>query len=98
MTVTVARAATGIRISVADCGPGIPEAFQVRLFEKFAQADNTDSRRRAGTGLGLAIVKNIVERMNGTISFDTAPDKGTVFHVDLPEALGAVRADAARVA
>ncbi len=98
VTVTVARAATGIRISVADCGPGIPEAFQARLFEKFAQADNTDSRRRAGTGLGLAIVKNIVERMNGAISFDTTPDKGTVFHVDLPEAHRAVRADAARVA
>lgn len=85
VTVTLGRQHTGLRISVADKGPGIPETFQHRLFQKFAQADGSDSRRIAGTGLGLAIVKNIVERLQGTITFETAASRGTVFHVDLPE-------------
>jgi signal transduction histidine kinase len=72
-------------ISVADRGPGIPEAFRARVFEKFAQADGSDSRRLAGTGLGLAIVKKIVEHLDGTVRFDTEIGRGTTFYVDLPE-------------
>ncbi len=83
--VTLDRSSDRLRISVADRGPGIPEVFRGRMFEKFAQADGSDSRRLAGTGLGLAIVKEIVERLDGTVSFDTEIDRGTTFHVDLPE-------------
>jgi len=72
------------RISVTDRGPGIPESFRRRVFEKFAQADGTDSRRGPGTGLGLAIVKKIVEHLDGTVGFDTQTSHGTTFHVDLP--------------
>ncbi len=85
VVVTLDRLDSGIRISVADQGRGIPETFRGRIFEKFAQADSSDSRRGAGTGLGLAIVKKIVEHLNGTVSFDTEIGRGTTFHVDLPE-------------
>jgi DNA-binding response OmpR family regulator/anti-sigma regulatory factor (Ser/Thr protein kinase) len=71
-------------ISVRDYGLGIPEEFKPHLFEKFAQADGTNSRQKGGTGLGLSIVKQIVERLSGRIWFDDAPDGGTIFYVELP--------------
>lgn len=74
-----------IRISVIDSGPGIPRGFQSRIFGKFEQADASDSRQRGGTGLGLSISKAIVDRLGGTLSFDTGLDAGTSFHLDLPE-------------
>lgn len=85
VTVTVERAEDSLRVSVKDCGQGIPKAFQPRLFDKFAQADSSDNKRLAGTGLGLAIVKKIVERLHGQVSFETGADRGTTFHVNLPE-------------
>jgi signal transduction histidine kinase len=85
VTLTLVRCDDLLRISVADCGPGIPEAFRSRIFCKFAQADGSDSRRLAGSGLGLAIVKNIVEHQDGAVGFETECGRGTVFHVDLPE-------------
>jgi PAS domain S-box-containing protein len=72
-----------VRISVRDHGPGIPADFRPHMFEKFAQADATDARRKGGTGLGLSIVKQIVTRLGGTVDFEDAPGGGTVFHVDL---------------
>jgi DNA-binding response OmpR family regulator len=74
------------RITIRDYGPGIPDAFHGRIFEKFAQADASDSRQKGGTGLGLAIVKEIVSRLGGQISFDSEKGKGAAFHVDLPAA------------
>jgi len=74
-----------VRVSVIDRGPGIPEAFRDRLFEKFSQADSSDRRAKGGTGLGLAIVKGIVEHLGGSIAVDTAIGVGTTFHIDLPE-------------
>lgn len=72
-------------VSVRDFGKGIPLEFQPRLFQKFSQADSSDSRRLAGTGLGLAISRAIVERLGGSIGFDTGPG-GTTFYFDLPDA------------
>lgn len=72
------------RISVIDHGSGIPEQFRERIFQRFAQADATDSRRKGGTGLGLSICKSIVEEHGGRISFESEAGQGTVFHVDLP--------------
>lgn len=74
------------RISVADDGSGIPEAFRQRIFTKFAQADNSDARQKSGTGLGLSIVREIVQRLGGEVSYESEVGKGTVFHVDLPAA------------
>jgi CheY-like chemotaxis protein/anti-sigma regulatory factor (Ser/Thr protein kinase) len=72
-----------VSISVRDHGPGIPPDFRPHMFEKFAQADASNTRRKGGTGLGLSIVKQIVTRLGGTVDFDDAPGGGTVFQVDL---------------
>jgi PAS domain S-box-containing protein len=73
-----------VRIAVADRGPGIPDDFKARIFEKLVQVDATDSRQRGGTGLGLSIVKQIVTRHGGEVGYDAAPGGGTIFQVDLP--------------
>jgi hypothetical protein len=72
-----------VRLSVQDRGPGIPESFRPRVFQRFAQADSSDRRQRGGTGLGLSISKAIVDRLGGRIGFETGPG-GTTFHVELP--------------
>jgi len=73
-----------VRISVADNGPGIPEKFRNRVFDRFSQADSSDTRKAGGTGLGLSIVKAIVERHGGKVDFDTEEGAGTTFYFDLP--------------
>ena len=73
-----------VRISVADKGNGIPEAFRKRLFERFAQADSSTTRSTTGTGLGLSITKSIIEAFSGTIGFETEDGVGTTFYFDLP--------------
>ena len=73
-----------VRFEVVDRGTGIPEAFRGRVFEKFAQADSSSSRRFAGTGLGLSITRDFILAMNGTIGFDTVTGEGTTFHFELP--------------
>jgi len=75
-----------VRVSVSDRGPGIPEEFRARVFERFAQADPLPaSGRREGSGLGLSISKAIVERLGGRIGFQTELGEGTTFHFELPE-------------
>ncbi|GLQ52567.1 response regulator [Dyella flava] len=74
-----------IRVAVSDRGPGIPESFRHKVFEKFSQADSSDTRPKGGTGLGLSISKAIMEAMGGSIGFDTEEGTGTTFHFDLPE-------------
>lgn len=73
-----------VRVSVRDHGPGVPEDFRHRIFEKFAQADGTNACQKGGTGLGLSIVKQIVDRLDGKVGFDDAPGGGAIFYVDLP--------------
>lgn len=73
-----------VRVSIIDHGCGIPESFRPRIFQRFAQADSSDSRAKGGTGLGLAITREIVERHGGDISFETTVGEGTRFHIDLP--------------
>ena len=73
-----------VRISVRDHGPGIPEEFQDRLFNKFFQADASSTREKGGTGLGLHISRQIIEHMGGQIGFDTNIGLGTTMWVELP--------------
>lgn len=75
-----------LRISVIDRGGGIPENFRNQIFEKFAQADASNTRTKGGTGLGLSIAKTIVEKLGGSLTFETGEGTGTAFHVDLAEA------------
>jgi signal transduction histidine kinase len=74
-----------IRVSVEDKGPGIPEDFRHRIFDKFAQAQMPGARRKDGAGLGLSIAKMLIEYMGGSIGFETEIDVGTTFYFDLPE-------------
>jgi PAS domain S-box-containing protein len=92
--VTLARHGKVIRIAIRDQGPGVPEPFRERLFQKFAQADASDARQKGGTGLGLSITKAIVEKMGGQIDLMTAPGAGSTFFIDLPEWRGADQAAA----
>jgi len=71
-------------ITVKDRGPGIPEDFQPRVFQRFAQADSSSARSKEGTGLGLAITKELMAAMGGDVGFDSEVDQGTVFWVTLP--------------
>jgi PAS domain S-box-containing protein len=84
-----------VRITVRDHGPGIPENFRSRIFEKFAQADGSNARQKGGTGLGLSIVKQIVTRLDGEVGFTDAVGGGTIFYVELPslDFAGQVRAE-----
>lgn len=71
-------------LSVIDQGRGIPAEFHETIFQRFAQADSTDSRDKGGSGLGLSICKHIVEAHHGSIWFKSEVGKGTTFHVELP--------------
>ncbi len=73
-----------VRIEVADTGIGIPPEFGARVFESFAQADSSTTRKHGGTGLGLAISRQLVELMGGQIGFESQPGRGSVFSVTLP--------------
>jgi len=84
VTIVVNRHDDLVRVSVTDAGHGIPEQFHERIFQKFSQADSSDTRDKGGTGLGLAITKELVERMNGQIRFDSSAEQGTCFYFDLP--------------
>ena len=75
-----------IRLSVIDRGCGISQEFRGRIFQKFAQADASDSRQKTGTGLGLSISKAIVEKLGGRIDFESQAGLGSKFFVDLPQA------------
>jgi signal transduction histidine kinase len=84
VAVTVEKAADLVRIAVRDHGPGIAAEFRSRIFQRFSQADATNTRRPGGAGLGLYIVRQLVHRLGGEVSFADAPDGGTVFRIDLP--------------
>ncbi|MCU1642430.1 MAG: Histidine kinase [Nocardia sp.] len=68
---------------VTDDGPGIPEALQPEVFERFARGDSSRSRRAGSSGLGLAIVAAVIKAHGGVISVDSAPGR-TEFTVRLP--------------
>ncbi len=74
----------GVRLRVADNGPGIPEESRARIFERFYRVDKARSREVGGTGLGLSIVKHIVQRHGGSVELRSAPGQGTEFLCDFP--------------
>lgn len=71
-------------LEVADTGVGMTEEQQARVFEAFEQAERSTSRHRGGTGLGLAICRRLAELMDGEISVQSVPGRGSTFRVVLP--------------
>lgn len=71
------------RVSVFNTGEGIPLEFQPHIFQKFSQADSSNTRA-GGSGLGLNISKDIIEKLKGKIYFKSTPNKGTRFYFELP--------------
>lgn len=74
-----------VLIEVADTGMGIPKDQQRFILKRFYRARNVVNSQKLGTGLGLILVKNLVEKSNGTISFESEEHKGTTFKVVLPD-------------
>lgn len=72
-----------VRVVVEDHGSGIPYEFQSRLFQKFNQADSSNTRGKGGTGLGLHISKRIIETFGGTIGCISKPGEGATFYFEL---------------
>ena len=73
-----------IELTVADRGPGIPEADLARVFERFYRVDRSRTRDPGGTGLGLSIVRHLVELHGGTVTAANREGGGAIFTVSLP--------------
>lgn len=89
VSVHAIRTAAGVRIEVADEGPGIPEADRHRIFERFYRADAARSSADGGAGLGLAIAQWIVELHGGEIHPEAREPRGCRMVVTLPAATAA---------
>ena len=78
-----------LRISIEDTGVGIEKGKLTQIFAAFSQADQSTTRCFGGTGLGLSICKRLVEAMEGEISAESEPGRGSVFRFVIPVTLPA---------
>ncbi|MFC4258030.1 PAS domain-containing protein [Marinobacter lacisalsi] len=84
VAVTITATSTAVTVDVSDQGPGIPDEFRSRIFQKFAQADGSMNRSQGGTGLGLAITREIMLQMGGEVGFESTPGHGARFWLTFP--------------
>lgn len=80
---TNAQTHVEVHLMVIDNGIGMTEEFQKKIFQPFMREDNARVQKAAGAGLGMSITKYIVDAMGGTILVESAPQKGSCFHVIL---------------
>lgn len=81
--VSLKRIRNEVELAVADTGCGIPPEAQSKIFERFYQVDETSKESVTGSGIGLALTKGIVDAHHGTISVQSAPDRGSTFYIHL---------------
>jgi len=74
----------GLRLKVWDTGPGIPKAYQDKIFEEYFQLVNPERSRDKGLGLGLAIVARLARLLGTPVNVDSEPGKGSCFSIRLP--------------
>jgi signal transduction histidine kinase len=84
IAVCLERSADQWLCSVADSGPGIPEAGQPHIFERFFRANSAAGENKSGAGLGLAIAKSIVEGHGGKLRLVSSRPGSTVFEIAIP--------------
>jgi two-component system OmpR family sensor kinase len=86
ITVSIAQSSDGVRIAVADAGPGLSEEDQKRIFERFYRADSSRVRIEGeGSGLGLSIVDAVMKAHGGTVSVNSEVGKGSTFTLFFPQ-------------
>ncbi len=78
------RRGSELCVAGSDQGPGLAEAEQERIFERFYRSDSSRSRQSGGTGLGLAIAQAIARRHRGRITLRSTPGSGSTFLLQLP--------------
>jgi signal transduction histidine kinase len=78
----VGTGAERVQVRVEDGGPGVPDEFRPRLFQRLARADR-DAGSVKGTGLGLYIVRGLVRANHGDVHHEPNPAGGSVFVIDL---------------
>jgi PAS domain S-box-containing protein len=82
-TTPLGDGATRVTLAVRDTGIGLSDEQRARLFQPFAQADSSTTRRFGGTGLGLSIVRRLTELMQGSVDIQSTPNQGSTFTVTL---------------
>ncbi|EEX35659.1 ATP-binding protein [Vibrio metschnikovii] len=84
ITIKVQQQDTNIHILVRDRGQGVAPEFEDRLFQRFSQADSSDTRKLPGTGLGLAITQEICQQLGGSVMYRQPNGRGAEFIIQLP--------------
>jgi two-component system sensor histidine kinase GlrK len=84
VTISAQAVEKGLRVSVADTGPGIPKEDLNIIFDKFSQATLTSYSKIRGTGMGLAIVKHIINAHGGKVWVESKLGQGSIFIFLLP--------------
>lgn len=85
-----------VRLSVADAGPGIPQAEQERVFERFYRMEDPFTMRTGGAGLGLHIARELATAMGGSLTLHSVPGDGATFTLSLPIAASRAAGGAAQ--
>lgn len=83
VSITMTSDAEGVHLMFEDRGPGIPEKYRQKIFERFFRVPEVQPSVH-GTGLGLFICKQIIQAHQGQIWVESQPGQGTVFHIRLP--------------
>jgi signal transduction histidine kinase len=84
VTIRARREAASVVVEVEDEGPGIPEAAQERIFDRFYQVDQSTTRAVGGLGLGLYVARRLAEAIGGEVRLDRSDRTGSTFSVRLP--------------